>query len=105
MLTEEENEGFVSMDAYQILKEEYEKLQDQLEEEQNAHTDLKKQFSKIDEDIKLSEERMKAALEEREKIDRTQNELMHEFETLTDEFLEKQMQYDKQNAELKLKDD
>ena len=30
------NDEIVSMDAYQILKEEFEKLQDQLEEEQNA---------------------------------------------------------------------
>ena len=63
------NDEIVSMDAYQILKEEFEKLQDQLEEEQNAHAELKKQFTKIDEDIKLSEERMKQATEEREKID------------------------------------
>lgn len=73
------------------MAEEVEKLQDQLEAEQEAHQTLQKEVSKLDEEFKLTYERINQAMEEKDKLELAHNDLNQQFTQLNDDFLDQKL--------------
>ena len=100
--TMETSSSMIPIEQYQEKTDEIERLQDLLEKEKEALSNLQKKVADLHEAVKIAEQRTENAIAEREKFGDKNREMIHKISSMKDELKDKDLQIEEYMAKMNL---